>query len=222
MGPHSPAVASSPRSGSEAKNVCALLGRRLVLSPPLFLVAMAVPRCGSVGRPRPLSRRRRAPRCACPLVGGLRLARCSSRARALQAASRPLRSRVRRAVRLLAPSPPRAGCGCAARRARLPPLGLALVGRGACGPPLAAPSGFAALSLPRRGPAARACARAFFCLRPPPRKGFLSPLRRRRGKAAAAAYLRRLRVCAASLRSSVYSGKLSERETTALLLILTG
>lgn len=154
--PHSRAVASSPQSGSEAKNVCALLGRRLVLSPPLFLVAMAIPRCGSVGRPRPLSRSRRAPRCACPLVGGLRLARCSSRARALQAASRPLRSRVRRAVRLLAPSPPRAGCGCAAGRPRLPPLGLALVGRGACGPPLAAPSGFAALSLPRRGPAARA------------------------------------------------------------------
>lgn len=143
-------------AAQKLKNVCALLGRRLVLSPPLFLVAMAIPRCGSVGRPRPLSRRRRAPRCACPLVGGLRLARCSSRARALQAASRPLRSRVRRAVRLLAPSPPRAGCGCAAGRPRLPPLGLALVGRGACGPPLAAPSGFAALSLPRRGPAARA------------------------------------------------------------------
>lgn len=56
----------------------------------------------------------------------------------------------------------------------------------------------------------------------PAEKRFLSPLRRRRGKAAAAAYLRRLRVCAASCRSSVYSGKLSERETTAQLLILTG
>ena len=84
------------------------------------------------------------------------------------------------------------------------------------------PFGLRCAFAPSAGPCRAGFARAFFCLRPPPRKGFLSPLRRRRGKAAAAAYLRRLKVCAASCRSSVYSEKLSERETTAQLLILTG
>lgn len=202
-------------------------GVLLVPSRPLFLGAVAIPRCGSVGRPRPVVAGGVPPAAPAPLVGGLRLARCSSRARALQAASRPLRSRVRRAVRLLAPSPPRAGCGCAAGRPRLPPLGLALVGRGGLRCPPCRPLSLRSCGLRRSSSLGGALPRGlapapFSASVPPPRKGFLSPLRRRRGKAAAAAYLRRLRVCAASLRSSVYSEKLSEQETTALLLILTG
>lgn len=100
-------------------------------------------------------------------------------------------------------------------------VGLALVGRGACGSPLAAPSGFAALPLPRRG-LLRGLRPRLFVPPCPAEKRFLSPLRRRRGDAAAAAFLRRLRVCEASLRSSVYSEQLSERATTERLLILSG
>lgn len=59
-----------------------------------------------------------------------------------------------------------ARCGASSRSSS---LGGALVGWGACGPPLAAPSGFAALSLPRRGPAARASP-APFCASVPRRE----------------------------------------------------
>lgn len=94
-------------------------------------------------------------------------------------------------------------------------LAVLVVGRrprrvGGLRAPPCRPFGLRCAFAPSAGPYRAGFARAFLCLRAPPRKGFLSPLRRRRGDAAAAAFLRRLRVCEASLRSSVYSEQLSE------------
>lgn len=162
------------------------------------------------------------------LLSPLRLARCSPRARALQAAARPLPSCAPSlpcgvgALPSCAPFPPRAAPRPAAGRPRGSRRWARPRRAGGLRVPPCRPFGLRCASAPSAGPCCAGFARAFLCLRAPPRKGFLSPLRRRRGDAAAAAFLRRLRVCEASLRSSVYSEQLSERATTERLLILSG
>lgn len=118
----------------------------------------------------PFGRRRFAPvaAAACSVLPSGKGKRCGLSGRPCPR----VRPRCLAAWALCRPAPPPllgrllARCGASSRASS---LGCALVGRGACGPPLAAPAGFAALSLPRRGPAARASP-APFCASVPRRE----------------------------------------------------